>query len=111
MEQRKSVLMNDAKRQLQIVFSCSPIADKLELALVLVDELADVLNEMGIKANYESEDVRANKLAECQDKAMEIQQNLCEVMGRELNGMLVNGQNIAKSEYKATKALDEADGE
>lgn len=92
----KEEAINEARKNISLILKSSPNEGLLSLAIETVHELANVLNSYSIKADYEQEDIRAEKMADCQNKVMEIQQNLCEVMGRELNDALLGEQELTR---------------
>ena len=93
----KEETINEARKNISLIFKSSPNEGLLSLAIATVNELAKVLNSYSLMADYEQEDIRAEKMADCQNKAMEIQQNLCEVMGRELNDALLEEQESQRN--------------
>lgn len=93
----KEETINEARNKVSLIFKSTPKEGLLNLAIATVNELAKVLNSYSLMADYEQEDIRAEKLVDCLNKVVEIQQNLCEVMGRELNDALLEVQESKRN--------------
>lgn len=93
----KEETINEARNKVSLIFKSVPKEGLLSLAIATVNELANVLNGYSQMADYEQGDIRAEKMADCQNEVMEIQQNLCEVMGRELNDALLEVQKSQRN--------------